>query len=464
MDGRTPLMAAALNTALETIDTLLRLGADADLLMENNKPALYAALQTGNLATVKKLLPVTNNGPVSTFKCFANTSVPFINEIKEFLTRNLEGNEELFLVGLVNSAMFGNDKMVNVLWDFLSRHRNKKYGSIMVKLPDIIKNAIRSDSFDVCQKIKLICTHFKYETGNLYKELAISRSYRNITNLFATNPMEGDDSLLIDNLIKQIQEKNFENIYDILNLIPKTDEFPYYPEMRKILELIKENETEDGCVLTFDKLIDRLHVKEIHPDVEDCPSACEQILKCQAIRECLRLINFLMLVAATEYPIFLNTAVQIVGSLKEGSKINELDEADVLLVLEKEPYENLLEFDQENQKVKFVERKPRKDHPLEPFRTPENNFDHKFYFFTFVQIIYNIISNMGSMLPEMLNLTMDPLTTDFVPCTTCINTDRFQPYFKRCRHRPGCKKHGKAEECDCDVFTSPSLTYSKIGI
>ena len=71
---------------------------------------------------------------------------------------------------------------------------------------------------------------------------------------------------------------------------------------------------------------------------------------------------------------------------------------------------------------------------------------------------------MGSILPEMLNLTMDPLTTDFVPCTTCVNLDRFEPYFKRCRHCPGCKKHEKAEDCDCDVFTSPSLTYSKIGI
>ena len=169
------------------------------------------------------------------------------------------------------------------------------------------------------------------------------------------------------------------------------------------------------------------------------------------------------MVAATEYPIFLNTAVQIVGSLKETSKINELDEADVLLALDKEPYENLLEFDQENQKVKFVESKPRKDHPLEPFRTQNNDFDHQLYFFTFFQLIFKIISNLGRRLPEMLNLSMDPLTTDFVPCQTCMNRDRFQPFFRRCHHRPGCKKHRNAEDCGCDFFTSPSLTYSKIG-
>ena len=133
MDGRTPLMGAALKTALETIDTLLRLGADADLLTKNNEPALYAALQSENLATVKKLLPVTNNGLKSIFTIFAMTSVPFINEIKEFLTRHLEENYELFLVGLVYSAKFGNEKMVNVLWEFLSRPRSCKRSETLFK-------------------------------------------------------------------------------------------------------------------------------------------------------------------------------------------------------------------------------------------------------------------------------------------------------------------------------------------
>ena len=133
MDGRTPLMDAALATALETIDTLLRLGANADLLDKNNWPALRFALQSGNLATVKKLLSVTNNGLVATFTSFAMTSVPFIKEIKEFLTRHLEGNEDLFLVGLVDSAMFGNTEMVNVLWEFLSRPRSCKRSETLFK-------------------------------------------------------------------------------------------------------------------------------------------------------------------------------------------------------------------------------------------------------------------------------------------------------------------------------------------
>ena len=141
-----------------------------------------------------------------------------------------------------------------------------------------------------------------------------------------------------------------------------------------------------------------------------------------------------------------------------------LDEVDVLLVLDKEPYEDLLEFDQENQKVKFVEGKERKPQ-LEPFRTEVDYFDHQLYFLTFLQLLFNIISKHGQNLPAMLNLSMDPLSTSFVPCKTCAKRDLFQPYFKRCRHNPACKLDGKKhrENCGCQNFTSPSLTYSKIG-
>ena len=156
-----------------------------------------------------------------------------------------------------------------------------------------------------------------------------------------------------------------------------------------------------------------------------------------------------------------------------GSKTNNLflfllnlpkDEADVLLVLEKKPYEDFLEFEQENQKIKFVVGKPRKPQ-LEPFRDEANYFNHQLYFFTFMQLIFNIISSQGQNLPSKLKLSMNPLSTFFVPCKTCMKRELFQPYPKRCRHHPGCKLDGKKhrEDCGCQNFTSPSLTYSKIG-
>ena len=468
MKGRTPLMGAAMGTALESIDTLLRLGADANILAKDNKSALTYALQTDNLAAVMKLLSVSTCkiDLEKAFVDFAKTSIPFVQEIKEFLKKKIDDDNSLLLVGFLNSAKFGNYEMVSVLLEYLSGHHgySKRFPNIKSNLPEIVGHAIRSDSIGVCKKITILCMYFQYEVGNRYGEIAKSRCIRSITNMFNTNIVRKDDSLQIDNLRQLIQEKNWENV-NILTLIPKTKEFQYFNEIDKIRKLIQENENENESILTFDKLLERLHVKDVHYEVKECPSNCEQKLKCQAIRESLILIKYLLKEASKEYPIFENTAVQIVGSLKEGSKINELDEADVLLVLDREPYEHLLEFDQENQKVKFVEKEPRKDHPLEPFRTKDNNFDHQMYFFTFVKLFYKIISNLGSKLPVMLNLSMDPLTTDFVPCQACMNTDLIEPYFERCRHNPGCKlidgKH--REDCDCSSFTSPSLTYSKIG-
>ena len=49
----------------------------------------------------------------------------------------------------------------------------------------------------------------------------------------------------------------------------------------------------------------------------------------------------------------------IVGSLKENTKISHLDEADCLLVLDKKKkFEEYLEYDEEDQKTKFIEQKP----------------------------------------------------------------------------------------------------------
>ena len=55
-----------------------------------------------------------------------------------------------------------------------------------------------------------------------------------------------------------------------------------------------------------------------------------------------------------------------------------------MLVLEKEKYEEYLEYDQEKQQIKFVEEKERMEE-LEPFRTEENIFDTQKYFFTFME-------------------------------------------------------------------------------
>ena len=70
------------------------------------------------------------------------------------------------------------------------------------------------------------------------------------------------------------------------------------------------------------------------------------------------------------------------------------------------------------------------------------------------------------MLPEGLKLS-----TTFTPCEICQLQDDVVPQYVRCRHEINCPDHMKRKEnpqhvetCDCKVFSSPCITYSKIGI
>ena len=55
-------MRAALHGNREAVDTLLRLGADPDILDSVGEPALYCALQAGDLALTEKLAQITTKG------------------------------------------------------------------------------------------------------------------------------------------------------------------------------------------------------------------------------------------------------------------------------------------------------------------------------------------------------------------------------------------------------------------
>ena len=89
--------------------------------------------------------------------------------------------------------------------------------------------------------------------------------------------------------------------------------------------LLKENDFGGNVILSFKLLLERMHVKKNHYD-QDCPSDCEQWENCQAVREIIKLIEYMLDEIAKYFPIFKNTAVVVVGSLKENTKINQLDE------------------------------------------------------------------------------------------------------------------------------------------
>ena len=58
----TALMRAALAGNREAVDTLLRLGADPDILNSRGRPALFSALQAGDLVITERLAQITTKG------------------------------------------------------------------------------------------------------------------------------------------------------------------------------------------------------------------------------------------------------------------------------------------------------------------------------------------------------------------------------------------------------------------
>ena len=55
-------MDAALAGSRESVDTLLRLGADPDILDSEGCPALFCALEAGDLALTERLALITTKG------------------------------------------------------------------------------------------------------------------------------------------------------------------------------------------------------------------------------------------------------------------------------------------------------------------------------------------------------------------------------------------------------------------
>ena len=61
----TPLMGAALNGCRESVETLLLLGADPDILTRRGTPALFAAIQAGDKVITERLTTITTKGEVN---------------------------------------------------------------------------------------------------------------------------------------------------------------------------------------------------------------------------------------------------------------------------------------------------------------------------------------------------------------------------------------------------------------
>ena len=187
-----------------------------------------------------------------------------------------------------------------------------------------------------------------------------------------------------------------------------------------------------------------------------------------------------------KYPLFGSAKPLVVGSMKEGTKVGDIDEADMTLVLDNTKFKQYFEFDSIEQRILvrkfFYSNKGwfgRKKHlelldELKPFVINDTTkpdyygyIDSKKLFLTFFEEFHQVILTDDTIkTSEGIRVS-----TNFQPCSICTSRENIRIQYKRCRHEEDCQEHLKTiedpdykENCNCKIFTSPGLSYSKIGL
>ena len=176
---------------------------------------------------------------------------------------------------------------------------------------------------------------------------------------------------------------------------------------------------------------------------------------CRRIRDVIQLLKQILKIMSEEFPIFKDVSTIVVGSLKEQTKIGDIDEADIVLALRESFNKDQLNFDIKKQrlmvrkyfydKIGYYAKKNDLELPeeLRPFVSSDTadweyfgHIDTKKYFFTFMEEFYRIVDSGTLKLPNGLTLS-----TKFTPCGVCRNTDYTIAQDVRCKHEPGCQEH-----------------------
>ena len=291
------------------------------------------------------------------------------------------------------------------------------------------------------------------------------------------------------------------NTAQLWDQVPRDVEFTYNQNMEKLAPLIREN-----CLVQYTTLLKHLHLHKAHVDdkepIETCPPDCSQKQSCQRIRETLGLVNIIKNKLGERSKVFEGIEMSMIGSTREGSRAFYNDEVDIHLSLNND-LKQFCFFDVKEQALK--RRDPSKDKmpdDIAKYFDDRGIFKTEKYFFDFVASVHSIISTLTlpsdfRMLPVSTvfkqpkkffhnfvshirssfpnSFSMLPLTTPFNPCTKCMTLGLKGLQVMRCRHKTDCEQHKRCgceepskceclEECGCREYTSPSLTWSKVGV
>ena len=364
--------------------------------------------------------------------------------------------------GLRGAARWGAPQIATILLEYME---TRTLGGTFKQ--EVLLEAVKSDNEAT---VSSILHHLQVQPSKATIHTAVARGVTGIVALLDPQyTTRGNQEK------EELKEAVINKTAGITNIIPKSVEFTYNWNMRKVRPLLGRS------TVAYTRLVEELHVAKVHAgkveeggeeEWEECPGDCSQEDDCSRMREALGLVTLLVEELGRRNGAFVGTQLSIVGSVKERSRAFYTDEADICLTLNKE-LKQFMVFDDENQLLKRDPSKPMTFQGINRYFDQDNTFNSHQFYHDFLETLHSIVSTLE--LPP--SLSMLPLTTSYTPCTRCMTTETTgAPQTRRCRHRPDCEEHRRCQcqdttsceeecqhKCQCQEFTSPSLTWSKIG-
>merc|ERR1711971_285176 len=413
------------------------------------------------------LAPVTTRGldeALENLAAFGTKLTPAVED----LLRRAASDKDVARMGVVYATHYGATSMLKILtqgWDKNTLHPRGAN--------QLLEKALMSDCADTVDTIKAFVPRVSSE--NIV--LALTRERADVVKILDL----GQDERSIEAGKKRLKAEIVNKTASIGDRMPKSVEFAYDDEMTKLRPLLSQP------TVRYEDLLRALHIPPVHAEKE-CPGDCRQREDCDRLRQVYFLVRLLVAKMGEINPIFrlgANRHPSIIGSMKEHTRAFFNNEVDVHISLNR-VLRNWFYFDQENQQLRASQNL--EGEHIGRYVSKERVFDCKKFSLDFMECLESALCKVdlsqGFRIGDKHNkFTMEPPTTSYEPCLRCmLTTETGRPQAQRCRHRPDCEPHrdGVAEclngctyrcesfsherTCNCQEYTSPSLTITKIGV
>ena len=447
-------MAAALTGSDATVAALLARGARPDSTDDNGQTALVAAIQSGVSLTIALLAPVTNTGLGKALGFLARDQVSMSPPATRELVERAARDPETALEGLEWAVMWGAGEMVEILTQGWTSD------SLNVQLAQkLLRDAVLSDCRKTCGAILALCQSVPVEVV----ELAVQRGMEDV---FPGWQDDGEEKK------EKMKHAIIGKTATILERLPKSREIAYCNPISQLVPLLPPSSSSPQTV-PFSILLSALLQPEVHT-IGQCPHDCPQTRACTRMREVLNLAKCILELVAREDKIFAGAKPQIVGSVKENSRLFSLDETDLYVSLP-DVHKNYCQFNPEKQELRVTGIG-------QNYVRSNGKFNTHMYFTNYLTFVEHAINTIN--LADGYNdddgqhhpFTMEPLSTSYHPCLPCMEISEGRAQARRCHHREDCQPHREGEgecrqgckdvcevfshqkTCQCQEYTSPSLT------